>query len=305
MARKRSPERDKARELWLASGGNMTAKELSEQTGAKPEQIRKWKSLDKWEAQKPKRKRGAQPGNKNALGAGAPFGNLNAQTHGAYTAVRLESLTPEQRDYIANLTLDTKINMQTELQLLIAKEADLQNKVSQLERDETDALFIDKVVEMRIPRGEERLKTYREKLDKLIRERDNLTWELDREKPVTKNQEKKLDRLHHEIAELEDRIGDAENDRENSADKINMKTVIKASAFQRRMILESEINKIHGRIIKLLDSIKTYELETRRAQLEVRKYNLAKQRLSGVYEIDPNTGEIDDESGNLDSEYEL
>lgn len=283
----------------------MTAKELSEQTGAKPEQIRKWKSLDKWEAQKPKRKRGAQPGNKNALGAGAPFGNLNAQTHGAYTAVRLESLTPEQRDYIANLTLDTKINMQTELQLLIAKEADLQNKVSQLERDETDALFIDKVVEMRIPRGEERLKTYREKLDKLIRERDNLTWELDREKPVTKNHEKKLDRLHHEIAELEDRIGDAENDRENSADKINMKTVIKASAFQRRMILESEINKIHGRIIKLLDSIKTYELETRRAQLEERKYNLAKQRLSGVYEIDPNTGEIDDESGNLDSEYEL
>lgn len=36
-----------------------------------------------------KRKRGGQPGNKNALGnrgGGAPYGNKNAVTHGAYSA---------------------------------------------------------------------------------------------------------------------------------------------------------------------------------------------------------------------------
>ena len=49
------------------------------------------------------------------------------------------------------------------------------------------------------------------------------------------------------------------------------------------MKLEAELNRIHGRIIKLLDSIKGYELESRRVRLEERKYNLAKQKLSGAF----------------------
>ena len=119
MARDRSPERDKAREIWLESGGKMTAKQVAEAVGGvKPEQVRKWKSLDSWaaalEAQKPPRKRGGQPGNKNAAGAGPPTGNRNAETHGAYSAVRMEDLTPEQRAYIEKITLDTKTKMLAE-----------------------------------------------------------------------------------------------------------------------------------------------------------------------------------------------
>lgn len=137
MARDRSPERDKARQIWLDSGGTMTAREVAEKVGAKPEQVRKWKSLDDWnaalEAQKPPRKRGGQPGNKNAAGAGAPMGNKNAETHGAYSAVRVADLPPEQREYIEGITLETEANMLTELRLLIAKEADLQNKIAALE----------------------------------------------------------------------------------------------------------------------------------------------------------------------------
>ena len=74
-----------------------------------------------------------------------------------------------------------------------------------------------------------------------------------------------------------------------------MQTVIKASAVDRAMKLEAELNKIHGRIIKLLDSIKGYEMESRRLRLEERKYNLAKQKLSGAFDVDPETGEIIDE----------
>lgn len=73
-----------------------------------------------------------------------------------------------------------------------------------------------------------------------------------------------------------------------------METTIKSSAFERAMKLEAELNKIHGRIIKLLDSIKSYELEQRRLNLEERRYKLVKQKLSGEYNIDPDTGEIDD-----------
>ena len=58
--------------------------------------------------------------------------------------------------------------------------------------------------------------------------------------------------------------------------------------------MEAELNKVHGRIIKLLDSIKSYELEQRRIEIEEKRYTLLKQKLSGVYDVDPETGEIDD-----------
>lgn len=303
MARERSPERDKARQIWLDSGGEKPPKQVAEEAGATPEQVRKWKSLNHWQAaldaQQPPRKRGGQPGNQNAAGAGAPAGNLNAQTHGAYTTVRIADLPPEQRAYIESMTLDTESNMLTELQLLIAKETDIQNKITALESGDHDALHIDRVVEMRVPKGEERLKAQQEKLDELTRARDDLMWDMEGEKPPTKAQEKRLEKLHREIAELQDKVSDAESDRENAAFKVNMQTVIKASTFDRVMKLEAEANKIHGRIIKLLDSIKGYELECRRVRLEERKYNLAKQRLSGAFEVDPKTGEINDENDDI------
>lgn len=302
MARERSPERNKARQLWLDSDGQMSPKEVAEAVGVKPEQVRKWKSVDRWQAaleeQQPKRKRGGQPGNKNAAGAGAPLGNKNAETHGAYSAVRLCDLPDEQRQYIESITLDTETNMLAELQLLIAKEADLQNKISAIEKGSSDALFIDRVVEIRVPKGKERLEKQQEKLEALRREHDDLLWEMDAEsgKPPTKRQEKKLETLQREIAELQDTTADKERELEESGYNVSAQTVIKASAFERAMKLEAELNKIHGRIIKLLDSIKGYELESRRVRLEERKYNLAKQKLSGAFDIDPDTGEINDEA---------
>lgn len=302
MARERSPERDKARQLWLDSDGQMSPKEVAEAVGVKPEQVRKWKSVDRWQAaleeQQPKRKRGGQPGNKNAAGAGAPLGNKNAETHGAYSAVRLCDLPDEQRQYIESITLDTETNMLAELQLLIAKEADLQNKISAIEKGSPDALFIDRVVEIRVPKGKERLEKQQEKLEALRREHDDLLWEMDAEsgKPPTKRQEKKLETLQREIAELQDTTADKDRELEESGYNVSAQTVIKASAFERAMKLEAELNKIHGRIIKLLDSIKGYELESRRVRLEERKYNLAKQKLSGAFDIDPDTGEINDEA---------
>lgn len=260
MARARSPERGKAREIWLDSGGKLTAKEVAEKAGAKPEQVRKWKSLDKWKAaleeQNSKRRRGGQPGNKNAAGAGAPLGNANAETHGAYSTVHLADLPPEQRAYIESLTLDTKANMLHELQLLMAKETDLREKIRTLENGDADALYVDKVVQMLVPR------------------------------PRVRDDDGKGTEDFKDIPEF-----DGTDERYKTA----MKTVIKASPFDRAMKLEAELNKMHGRIIKLLDSIKAYELESSRVRLEERKYNLAKQRLIGAYEVNEK-GEIDDEN---------
>ena len=312
MARERSPARDEARRVWLESDGKMTARQVAESVGTTPAQVRKWKSADAWQAaldaQKPPRKRGGQPGNKNAAGAGAPAGNRNAETHGAYSTVRLDDLPPEQRAYIKGLTLDTEQNMLEELRLLIAKEIDLRNKIAALETAEPDSLYIDRVMEMRTPKGQERLKQQQEKLEALQREEDSLLWDIDGGeggKPPTRQQEKKLERLQREIAALQDTTGDRARELEESAYNVTMQTVIKASAFDRAMKLEAELNKIHGRIIKLLDSIKGDELECRRVRLEERKYNLAKQKLSGAFDINPDTGEINDENDDLSEDLDV
>lgn len=307
MARERSQERDRARQVWLDSGGKMTASEVAEQVGVKPAQIRKWKSLDKWndvlETQKPPRKRGGQPGNKNAAGAGAPYQNKNAQIHGAYSVVHLADLTPEQREYIQNITLDTQTNMLTELQRLLAKETDLQQKIMALQNGDADALYIDRVIQLQVPKDKEKLKHQQDKLNALQQEYDDLLWQMDEnpEKPPTKQQENKLKRLQRDIAELQDQTEDAERELERSGFKTSSQTIMKASAFEREMKLEAEQNKIHGRIIKLLDSIKSYELEMRRVHLEERKYNLAKQRLAGVLDVDLETGEINDDNDDAES----
>lgn len=94
----------------------------------------------------------------------------------------------------------------------------------------------------------------------------------------------------------EDKGGEEEPTNDSNEElKTRMKTVIKASAFDRALKLEAELNKVHGRIIKLLDSIKSYELETRRIELEEKKYTLSKQKITGEFDINPKTGEVDDD----------
>lgn len=61
MPRQRSPNRDKAKELYINSKGKMPLKDIASQLDIQDTQIRKWKSLDKWDEElkgnvtKPKR----------------------------------------------------------------------------------------------------------------------------------------------------------------------------------------------------------------------------------------------------------
>ena len=255
MARARNPQRDAAKKQWLDSGGKTTTKELAAAFGVPDHRIRKWRSEDKWqqalEAKRPGGQQGnrnaaghgAPKGNNNAAGHGAPIGNNNAETHGAYSTVHLDSLPANEREYIESLTLNARESMTRELQILYAKERDLIRKIKEYEAANPDTLYIDKVVEMLVPKGKD---------------------ESGKRKPGLSTA---------------------------------MKTVIKASPFDRAMKLEAEYNKIHGRILKLIDSIRAHEVDTQRLDLDERKHTLAKQRLTGEYDIDPDTGELNDREG--------
>lgn len=308
MGRQRNPNRDEAMKMWLESDGKATNKDLAEAAGVTESRIRKWKSEDGWKAeleeQRSKRKRGAQPGNKNAVGSGAPKRNENAVTHGAYKTVYFDELSEDEKALIEAIDLDTQANMLRELQTLVAKENDLKKRIATLELDSPETLYVDKVVEMLVPKSNKRLENNQKKLEELIIERENLVWEMESGPNPSKSQQSKLNKLEQQIEELKDKVSDAEQESGGSKGPLTtaMQTVIKASPFDRALKLRAELDKTHGRIIRLLDSVKAYELESRRLLLEERKYRLTKQKLNGEFEIDPETGEINDDYDPEDGE---
>ncbi|MFC4768731.1 phage terminase small subunit [Effusibacillus consociatus] len=96
MPRQRNPNRDKAYQIWLEHGGNITNRQIADMIGENEKVVAVWKQRDKWnvvqqseESCTTNKKRGGAPrGNKNAVGnSGGPGGpprNDKAVTHGFF-----------------------------------------------------------------------------------------------------------------------------------------------------------------------------------------------------------------------------
>lgn len=65
-----------------------------------------------------------------------------------------------------------------------------------------------------------------------------------------------------------------------------LKTITRNSKFERQQKLLVAFDRIHGRIIKLLDSIKTYQLDCKRIELDQQRYELSKEKVKGAFEFD-------------------
>ena len=262
MGRNRNPERDKSLQRYLDSDGQISTKELAQLAAVPEARIRKWKSEDNWdEALKNKpRKRGGQKGNKNAAGkTPAKKGNKNAVTHGAFAQAGYEDIDPEQAAAIQNMGTPTALSqMMEELQALYLRKAYLEKLLSEYESDDTGGFYTDKIVHMIVPKSME-------------------------------------ERQQEEDCGMEQQHTQDPEGSTTETYKTAMKSVIKSSPFERAMKVEAELNKLHGRIIKQLDSIKAYELEDRRLTLAEKQLELNRQKLTGEFDIDP-----EEDSGNDD-----
>lgn len=97
MPRVRDPNRIRAFEIYKENGGNIDLVEIASQLNISPGTVRGWKSKDNWDGQlkgtfqkkntERSKKKGAQPGNKNAVGHGGtgPPGNKNAEKYGFFS----------------------------------------------------------------------------------------------------------------------------------------------------------------------------------------------------------------------------
>lgn len=99
MAKARSPDRVKAEEIYLEHKGDIELVKIAEILDRPQGTVRGWKNKDKWDdklngtfqekgnknVERSKRKKGGQPGNKNAVGNGPPKENKNAEKHGFFS----------------------------------------------------------------------------------------------------------------------------------------------------------------------------------------------------------------------------
>ena len=112
----------------------LSYKEISEKLDTPESTIRRWKSTYKWDnANNPntrteknehpkKKKRGAQEGNVNAVGGGAPSGNTNALKHGGYSKIMKSTFTEEEAELFSDTPKSELDIMQDEVAMLTVRE---------------------------------------------------------------------------------------------------------------------------------------------------------------------------------------
>jgi uncharacterized protein YjcR len=76
-----------------------------------------------------------------------------------------------------------------------------------------------------------------------------------------------------------------------------MKYRSESTAFSRRMTLEGELNKVQGRVQKLLDSIRAREDATERMKFERERFEFSRQKALGQFSID-----VEEEDAKVDEE---
>ena len=120
MPRARDPAREKAREMWEASGRTLKLREIAETLRVPEKTISGWKAKDGWDKKNerstpkkerstpndtPKRKRGAQPGHPPQ--GGAPRGNANNLVTGAYSKYYASVMTEEELAFMEDVSLQS------------------------------------------------------------------------------------------------------------------------------------------------------------------------------------------------------
>ena len=139
MPRQRSPNRDRAFEIYREHGGKIENRRIAEMLGISEKSVGGWKCKDRWEdklngvlqteEQSTPKEKGGQLGNRNAAGnsgGAAPPGNLNAIKHGAYQTIYAAYLQNEEKAVYEQMPGEA--DLESEIRLLRLKIARLLNR---------------------------------------------------------------------------------------------------------------------------------------------------------------------------------
>ena len=157
--------RERAKIIYLRSGRKKSLQQIANEIGASYDTVKSWKRRDKWDeapdsaqgakkgapapktapktapetapetAPGQKRKRGGQPGNRNAVFSrgGGPPGNQKAVTTGEYASILFSDMTDEERALISSIPECTVDLMRNDLALLCVREKRMLARIASLQ----------------------------------------------------------------------------------------------------------------------------------------------------------------------------
>lgn len=147
MARVRSPNRDKAYEIYKEHNGNITNREIASILNEDEKVIAVWKSRDKWNVVQQSKERcttkrkGGKPGNKNAVGnkgGAAPKENKNAVKTGEFETLFFDALAEDEKKLISMVQLNKEQLLLQEIQLLTVRERRMLKRIEDIKQAAAD-----------------------------------------------------------------------------------------------------------------------------------------------------------------------
>lgn len=133
----------------------MKPKALSEKYGISINTIKSWLKRYKWgkEEEKksapekakgapPKKKQGAPFGNKNAVGAGAPKRNKNAEKHGAYSSIYWDTLDEDERELLNEVPGTEETLLKNQIAMYTVRERRLMHKIAEFKDNLSKGLYV-------------------------------------------------------------------------------------------------------------------------------------------------------------------
>lgn len=133
MARAPDKRIEQAKEMYLR-GQKLV--EIASQLNLPEGTVRRWKCTHKWDSERSdkksersERKKGGQPGNKNATG---PPGNKNAVKTGEFETLFFDTLNPEEKKLMESVHPDKEQLLLQEIQLLTVREHRMLKRIEAL-----------------------------------------------------------------------------------------------------------------------------------------------------------------------------
>lgn len=154
MPRKPDERIEKAKEMFLKG---LKLVEIASQLNLPEGTVRRWKSTHKWDSERSdkksersERKKGGQPGNKNAAGHGGtgPPGNKNAVKTGEFETLFFDTLNQEEKELLNAIPCDKEQLLLQEIQLLTIRERRMLKRIELLK--ESDEFADDTIAGMSV-----------------------------------------------------------------------------------------------------------------------------------------------------------
>lgn len=145
MPRKLDERAEKAKEMYL-NGKKLV--EIASQLNLPEGTVRRWKSTYKWgserslkKSERSQRRKGGQPGNRNAVGHGGtgPPGNKNAVKTGEFETLFFDTLDEEEKALLGLVQPDKERLILQEIQLLTVRERRMLKRIDNLRKLENSA----------------------------------------------------------------------------------------------------------------------------------------------------------------------